>query len=217
MVREKIKLQLRGHFFKQRMKSTKPPLHIVPAGGFSTEVRALAQALDYSEFLFYDDDAKGVVRATSDLPQKGIAAIAAGDSNTRRLLVQRLSTSLSFPNLIHPSVILMDPRSLSLGRGCLITAGSILTTNIQIGDFVNINLQCSIGHDAIIEDFASLMPGVRISGGVHLKPGVYLGTNAVILPNVVVGENARIGAGAVVTKDVPANTTVVGIPAKPLS
>lgn len=47
-----------------------------------------------------------------------------------------------------------------------------------------------------------------------LRGGAYLGSNAVVLPNLTIGENATVGAGAVVTKDVPANTTVVGVPAK---
>ncbi|RRK09944.1 sugar O-acetyltransferase [Lactiplantibacillus garii] len=49
---------------------------------------------------------------------------------------------------------------------------------------------------------------------VHVKRNAWIGANARILPGVTVGANAVVGAGAIVTKDVPANTVVVGVPAK---
>ncbi len=51
---------------------------------------------------------------------------------------------------------------------------------------------------------------------VHLRRGAFVGANAVIAPGVTVGECAVVGAGAVVTRDVPAYTVVAGVPAKPL-
>ena len=48
------------------------------------------------------------------------------------------------------------------------------------------------------------------------KKGAYIGTGAIISMGVEIGENAIVGAGAVVTKNVPNNCTVVGIPAKPI-
>ncbi|MBC6910595.1 acyltransferase [Lactobacillus reuteri] len=49
---------------------------------------------------------------------------------------------------------------------------------------------------------------------VLIKENAWLGANATILPGVTVGENAVVAAGAVVSKDVPANTVVAGVPAK---
>lgn len=49
-----------------------------------------------------------------------------------------------------------------------------------------------------------------------VKKGASIGANATILPGITIGENAMVGAGSVVTKDVPANSTVVGNPAKPI-
>ena len=51
---------------------------------------------------------------------------------------------------------------------------------------------------------------------IHIGKGVWIGSGAKILPGVSIGDNAIVGAGAVVTKDVEANTIVVGMPAKPV-
>ncbi|WP_421754447.1 NeuD/PglB/VioB family sugar acetyltransferase [Croceimicrobium sp.] len=190
-------------------------LHIVPSGGFSSEVQALAKSLGYNDFKFYDDGIPSF-KKLAEFPSEALAVIAAGSSELRMKIVQELPADTRFPTLIHKSVLLMDPSSTEIGKGTLIAAASVCTTNIQIGNFVVINLHCSIGHGCKIADFVSLMPGVRISGEVKIHQGAYLGSNAVILPNITIGENATIGAGAVVTKDVAANTTVAGVPAKPI-
>jgi acetyltransferase-like isoleucine patch superfamily enzyme len=51
-------------------------------------------------------------------------------------------------------------------------------------------------------------------GRIHIKKNVWIGAGATILPGVTVGENAVVAAGAVVSKDVPDNAIVGGIPAK---
>ncbi len=53
-----------------------------------------------------------------------------------------------------------------------------------------------------------------ISGKIIIKQGAWIGAGVIILPNVTIGECAVVGAGAVVTKDVPAYTVAVGVPAK---
>jgi acetyltransferase-like isoleucine patch superfamily enzyme len=103
-----------------------------------------------------------------------------------------------------------------MGEGNIICAGNILTCNIVIGNYVTINLTCTIAHDDIIEDFVTILPGCNISGNVHLKRKVDVGTKTAIIPGVVVGENTIIGAGSTVINDLPANCTAVGTPAKPI-
>jgi acetyltransferase-like isoleucine patch superfamily enzyme len=90
----------------------------------------------------------------------------------------------------------------------------MITTNIVVGRHVLLNLGCTIGHDAVLGDFSSLMPQVNLGGGSTLQEGVFAGTNATVLPRVCIGPNTIIGAGTVVTRDLPANCTAVGVPAK---
>lgn len=143
--------------------------------------------------------------------------LAIGSSAARKKIFMGLKPGFNFPKLIHPAATLMSPESINLGKGSIISAGSILTVNIRMGDFVIINLHASVGHDCILGNFVSLMPGARLSGGVTLEDEVYVGTNATILPGLRVGKGATIGAGAVVTKNVSAYSTVVGVPAMELS
>ncbi len=62
-------------------------------------------------------------------------------------------------------------------------------------------------------DFAELCPGVSVAGNCKIGNNVFIGTNSTIIPNIIIGENAVIAAGAVVIRDVPANTLVAGVPA----
>ena len=61
---------------------------------------------------------------------------------------------------------------------------------------------------------ADLIESGEVTKPVVIEDNVWIGGGAVVLPNVTIGRNAVVGAGAVVTRDVPANTIVVGNPAK---
>ena len=109
-----------------------------------------------------------------------------------------------------------------MGRGIVICAGNILTTDITIGAHVQINLGCTIGHDVELHDYATLAPGVHVSGYVTIGRRVYIGTGATIINGsaerrLVIHDDAVVGAGACVTRSVADGLTVVGVPAKPIS
>jgi len=206
-------------------------LLIYGSGGFAREVAWLAEEAGYEVVGFIDDQQEKVglfvngIRVHSFEEAKAFAgevplAIAVGSPQTReKLFLKAREGGFSFATLVHPRV--ERSRFVEIGEGTVITAGNILTVNIRLGLQVQINLDCTIGHDVVMEDFATLAPGVHVSGWVRIEKRAYVGTGAVIINGkedepIVIGEDAVVGAGAVVTKSVPPRTTVVGVPAKPL-
>ncbi|MCW3115298.1 MAG: acetyltransferase [Segetibacter sp.] len=84
--------------------------------------------------------------------------------------------------------------------------GIIIEDNVLIAPKVSL---LSEGHPVNPNDRQSLVPG-----RIHIKKNAWIGAGVTILPGVTIGENAVVAAGAVVSKDVPANTVVGGVPAK---
>ncbi|QXP61873.1 acetyltransferase [Olleya sp. HaHaR_3_96] len=205
---------------------------ILGAGGFGREIKTLIDSLNnfekqYDLIGFFDDNIeKGtivngleVLGGVDDINQVDYEmhiVLGVGVPNVKEKLISSISNSkISFPNLVHPSVI-MSKDDVLLGQGNIICAGNILTCNIKIEDFITLNLCCTVGHDTIIRSYSSFMPTVNISGEVEINRSVYVGTGAKIINQLSIGENTIVGAGAVVAKTLPANCTAVGIPAKPI-
>jgi sugar O-acyltransferase (sialic acid O-acetyltransferase NeuD family) len=138
-----------------------------------------------------------------------------GSGTIREAMAQEAEAAgfTNYATLIDPGVR-FDHEHVAIGAGTVICAGTILTTDIQLGKHVQINLDCTVGHDTEMEDYATLAPGVHISGRVRICKAAYIGTGACVIPGVTIGAGATVGAGAVVVRNVPAGETHVGIPAK---
>jgi sugar O-acyltransferase (sialic acid O-acetyltransferase NeuD family) len=144
------------------------------------------------------------------------AVAAIGDPRVKERAVKEAeNVGCQFATLIHPTVQ-YDQSTVTIGPGSIICAGNILTVNITIGTHVIINLDCTIGHDCVIEDYATISPGCHLSGYTVVRKGAYLGTGAVTVEKHEIGVHSIIGAGSVIVKDIPANVTALGIPAKVL-
>lgn len=214
------------------LDATAPQLVVYGAGGFAREVCWLAETCAEAGVVvaMIDDDparhgarVNGIlVRGLEDARRRFPSArmtIAIGSPQHREAAAARAAAAgFTFASVIHPRS--ERSRWIEMGEGVVICAGSILTTNIQIGRQVHINLACTIGHDVVLGDFVTLAPGVNISGRVRVGDRAYIGTNACIINGeadapIVIGEDAVVGAAACVTRSVAAGTTVVGVPARP--
>ncbi len=205
---------------------------IIGAGGFGREVKMLIDQINAVEnkyeFIGYYDDGKvkgekingfpvlGDTKDLNNIKEPVLVTLALGNPVYKKRVIEQLNNlNVTFETLIHPSVII-GTDGVTIGKGTLICAGCIITCNIDIQDYVIINLACTIGHDTIIKNYVSLMPGINVSGEVVLEEGAYIGTGAKIINQITIGQNSTIGAGAVVSKSIPDNCTAVGIPAKPI-
>lgn len=120
------------------------------------------------------------------------------------------------------SFALFPPFTTDCGKNTTIGEGVFINSGCRFQDQGGIIIgdSCQIGHNVVI---ATLNHGIApdergniTPAPVILERNVWIGANATILPGVTIGENAVIAAGAVVTKDVPRNTIVGGVPAKML-
>jgi len=141
--------------------------------------------------------------------------LGVGSPSVKQRLVEKVSPYVrAFPHLVHPSVI--HSSHISWGRGVIVCSASSLTVDIRLGDFVLVNIGCTIGHDCVIGDFATITPGANISGRVVTETGCDIGTGAAVIQGIVIGEWTLVGAGAAVITSLPANCTAVGVPARPV-
>jgi sugar O-acyltransferase (sialic acid O-acetyltransferase NeuD family) len=202
---------------------------IIGAGGFGREVKWLIDEINEVgrqwNFLGFIDDnlSKGtivndsiVIGDLAWLNEQNLNVVCAiGDPNVKKRVLDQLTNSDNkYPVLIHPDVRMS--KFIDIGEGTIICSGCILTVNIKIGKHVIINLDSTVGHDAIIGDYSTILPSVNISGHVNIEELVSVGTGAKIIQELSIGRNTIIGAGAIVTKDIPKNVVAVGIPAKPI-
>jgi sugar O-acyltransferase (sialic acid O-acetyltransferase NeuD family) len=133
----------------------------------------------------------------------------------RKQIVRRLGLPLHrYPTLVHPAASL--PRSATLGPGCVVFAGVVLTASVTIRSHVYILPGVILTHDDVVEDYVTIGLGVRCGGRVVLREGAYIGLGAIIREGREVGRWSLVGAGAMVEKDVPNGVVVVGSPARPL-
>ncbi len=114
---------------------------------------------------------------------------------------------------IHIGARFFYPANIKIGRGTIIGDNVFLDgrDKLTIGDHVDIASEVMIynsEHDINSEDFHAILAPVEIGNYV------FIGPRAIILPGVKIGKGAIVAAGAVVTKDVPENMIVGGVPAE---
>lgn len=210
---------------------TRKSVAIYGGGGMAREVAWLAQSLDYQVVCFIDDDETLWSSFLNGIPVMSIdealerfptVSVVGGIGSPRireNTMAKALAAGFDTTSLIHPNVEHSD--TVEIGEGAVICAGNILTVNIRLGHHVQVNLDCTIGHDVILGDYTTLAPGVHVSGWVHMGKRVYIGTGANIINGtkdkpLVISDDVVVGAGACVTKSLPAGVTAVGVPARPL-
>lgn len=209
------------------MNETKNKICIFGTGGFGREVLCCLKDSSPSKisgetcFMVHDDQFREshimgveVIRFSQFDPALYAVVVAIGDPLTRKKIVDSLPSDTTFATIIHPTAVISD--WVEIGEGSIISAGVVLTCNINIGKHAHLNLHTSIGHDTITGDYFTTAPGARVNGNCRLGNGVYLGTNASVRQELNICDNVIIGMGGIVVKDITEPGAYVGNPVKKL-
>ena len=183
---------------------------------------------DWPKFVFIDDDVSkhgervlGIEVCGPEALKEGrfaFAIPALGEGHRRQEVERRLhDNGIRIGSAIHSSAIVAP--EVAISAGCIISAGSVLQPSVFIGPCVYISSNATVAHDCVVEGYVSFGPGVQVAGNVHIGAFVSIGTGASIIngtpeKKLSIGDRATVGAGACVTRNVPAGATVVGVPAK---
>lgn len=194
---------------------------VIGAGGNAREIAGIIRDIGGYRFLGFIADCKGshdspTLGGFDWLSSNSVDCLAMGIGNPKAKLsvgrkLMSAYPSIEWPVLIHPTAYV--GRTCTSSKGVIVCVRAVATENVQIGELAQLNFGCTVGHEAKIGAGSIINPGAHVNGGVEIEEGCMIGSGAVILQYLRIGCNSRVGAGAVVTRDVPCNVTVKGVPA----
>lgn len=209
-------------------------LVIVGCGGFGREVADIVDAVNrvaptWNLLGFVDDDPSAVnvdrvVRRGSAVlgPVAAVGAVAGpgvdfvvgiGHARVREQVADALESAGLVPAvLVHPWAGI--GASVELGAGTVVAAHVSVGSDVTVGRHVHLDRGSQVGHDSVVEDFATVHPAAVVSGSCHVAARAELGTSCTLLPGITVHADAVVGAAACVTRDVPPGAVVRGVPAR---
>jgi sugar O-acyltransferase (sialic acid O-acetyltransferase NeuD family) len=135
-------------------------------------------------------------------PEEYLIMIPVSNSQARENMANKLPKETEFFSFVHPTALIMDAKTIKMGKGCFIGAYSILTTDIVLGDHNILNRGVHLGHGCRIGDYFSAMPSCVVSGEVKIGNNVYLGTNASVKKKITICDDVTIGMNSPVHHDI---------------
>lgn len=143
----------------------------------------------------------------------GVLALGIGSNERRKKLFEDLAErGVTCATIIHRSAVIAS--GARLGEGSFVGPLAVVHTDACVGRGCIINSGAIVEHDCVLGDWVHVGPGSSLAGNVHVGTGTLIGMGTRVLPDVRVGEWVVVGAGAVVVREVPACSVVIGAPAR---
>jgi sugar O-acyltransferase (sialic acid O-acetyltransferase NeuD family) len=140
-------------------------------------------------------------------------ALGIGDPQIRATVDRKIDMhNLTPATLVHPDSTVGEDNSFD--PGVVIFAGARITTDIRLGRHVHLNQNSTVGHDCVLGGYVSVNPQAAVSGACVIGERALIGAGSVVLQQLEIGPGVTVGAGACVVRDVAADLTVKGVPAK---
>ena len=159
---------------------------------------------------YVSGDLVDIEKPDPSLIEKPVIA-AIGAPYVRRTLIDK------WPGKKYAKVISKNSsvsKTASVGDGCIIAPGAVITTNVEIGPHTIVNIGATISHNCKLGAYSTVSPGASLAGNVSLGDGVFVGMGAMIINGVQIAKGVVIGAGAVVIHDITEeNAVFAGVPA----
>lgn len=153
--------------------------------------------------------------AIKKIPEAKILAVPGSPDSFR--IRKSIITQLNIPKnrfavVIHPKALIST--LANIGYNVLIMGGSVVTGNAKIGNHTCLLPNSVVHHDSVVGDYTLVGSGVVIAGNTVIGKNCYLGSGTNIINGVSIGEKTLVGMGSNVINSVPANSKIVGNPAR---
>ena len=204
-------------------------LVIFGAGGMGREIAQLVEDINAIEktwnFLGFIDDTTngptpegypvlGNLEYLLAMENKPYVSVCIANSHLREMIVKKCEAAgCKFATIIHPSVRIKS-KQCTIGEGTILCSDVELGINTHVGKFCFLNAACGLGHDAVLDDYVSMMSHTITGGDIHVASHCYFGLRCTIINKIDITSDCTFGACAVVVKDATEPGTYVGVPAR---